>query len=424
MSESYLNKRKKKTTKNNYESTSPRPQKRRTSAGSDHRVGQRASLFNNDSRDSQDRRDSTRCKGVIGDIVRFLAKYVVLPEDSYLVTAAWIVAAYLVDEWDRFPHLAITSPEKRCGKSLLLELLSLLVPKPRLTANISPAALYRLTELERPTLLIDESQSLSRRGSEASEVIREMLNAGIAKSAKVMRCGGEGHDKIEEFSVYSPKVLALIGNLDQVLADRSLPVQLRRKTRTDKVERYRSRMVEKEATTLHTSIENWAQDNSKQAAAIYDTLDPFNIENDRMAELLLPLQAVLRVIDDSESIDKLRSYAEELDKRDREQEMQSPGVMLLNACRELFSTSLSFISTGTLISSLVSRAEEPWHRWNSGQPISSEALAGLLRQYGIRPKRDKKQTKRGYFRSDFQDAWERYLPENYPSNLSNSDKQQ
>src|SRR5262249_44709888 len=149
--------------------------------------GRRVALDRRDRRVSRDRRDFRGCAGVVGEVVAFLARYIVLPPVLVLVVAAWVVAAYLIDVWDRFPHLAINSPEKRCGKTTLLDLIFLLAPRPRYTTNISPAALYRLVELERPTLLMDESQSLRRRGSESIEVICEILNAGIGRNAKVLR---------------------------------------------------------------------------------------------------------------------------------------------------------------------------------------------------------------------------------------------
>jgi hypothetical protein len=64
------------------------------------------------------------------------------------VGAAWAASAHLADVWDRFPHLAITSQEKRCGKTRLLQLLELVTPNPFNTSNISPAAVYRLIELQ------------------------------------------------------------------------------------------------------------------------------------------------------------------------------------------------------------------------------------------------------------------------------------
>ena len=286
----------------------------------------------------RDGRDFSGYPEPLRDAMNFLADYVVLPESSVLVIAAWVIAAWLADVWDRFPHLAITSPEKRCGKTLLLELLFPIVPRPLYTTNISPAALYRAVQRDKPTLLMDESQSISRRGSEASEVIREILNAGIGKNARVIRCGGANHDEIHEFSVYSPKVFALIGDLDGVLSDRCLPVPMKRKTKEHKVERYRSRKVEADGKVLHDKLEQWAAANGEKIAEVYDTVQSFNIDNDRMADLLTPLQAVLTVLGGEEPLDILQKYACGLDERDREQETQSPGVRLLVACREMTST--------------------------------------------------------------------------------------
>jgi hypothetical protein len=375
-----------------------------------------------DSRDIRVKRDFLGYRGLLRETAQFLADYIVLPETSLLVLSAWVIAAWLADKWDRFPHVAINSPEKRCGKSLLLELLFLIVPRPRYTTNISPAALYRVVQAERPTLLMDESQSLSRRGSEASEVIREILNAGIGKNAKVIRCGGANHDQIEEFSVYSPKVFAMIGEPDGVLADRSLPVQMKRKTKDDQVQRYRSRVVEEDGKKLHAKLEKWAEDNAEKVAKVYDGLEPFAIANDRMADLLTPLQAVLevlggdpKVMEGRRPLTLLKEYAEGLDERDKAMEMQSPGVRLLAACRGIFSGEADrktyvFLPTDLLIRWLAGRREEPWYRYNKGEPITREALANLLRPFGIKPSPNKKQTNRGYHAEDFREAWDRYLP--------------
>ncbi len=361
------------------------------------------------SRDSRVRRDFSGGSPV-GQVAEFLKKYVVLPDDSLLVLAVWVVAAWLADVWDRFPHLAVTSPEKRCGKTLLLELLFLIAPRPRYTTNISPAALYRVVEAERPTLLMDESQSISRRGSEASEVIREILNAGIGRNARVTRCAGERHDQIVEFTVYSPKVFAMIGEPDGVLADRCLPIPMKRKTAADVVMPFRFRVVGPIGEEIRDKLEKWAESNRKNVTEVYDKLEPFAIQNDRMAELLLPLQAVLTVAGGERPLELLRQYALKLDERDREQEMQSPGVRLLALCRELFSKGVTFMPTDTLIQSLVNRREEPWYRWNKGEPITREALANLLRRYGIKSERDKKQKARGCFACRFEEAWKCYLP--------------
>lgn len=301
----------------------------------------------------------------VDEISRFLSRYIVLSADALLVVAAWVVASYVFETFDRFPHLAVTSPEKRCGKTRMLELIALVAWNAISTANISPAAIYRLIAQKKPTLLIDEAQSMSRLGSESSEVIRELLNAGISRDAKVIRVGGKDKDKIQEFSFYSPKVIALIGSLDPVLADRCLPVELKRKTAAERVEPYRSRVAEPIGKEINEKVRAWADENAERIAEAYDTLEPFSIENDRMAELLLPLQAVLTLAD-PDQVPTLERYALLIDAKDAEAERMTPGIQLLTACREIFRKVKEhpkdgrFITTQALISSLVARSEEPW----------------------------------------------------------------
>lgn len=359
------------------------------------------------------------CEGVLGEVARFINGYVDMPPSSVLVSAAWIVASHLTDVWDKFPHLGITSPEKRCGKTTLLDLFNLLCVRPRYTSNISPAALYRLIEKERPTLLMDEAQSLGRKGSDTGDTVRELLNAGIAKNAKVIRCSGEKFDEVSEFTVYGPKVFALIGNLDPILADRCLPVRLERKSNDSKVQRYRSRVVEPEGHAIRERVGQWAEENRERLQGIYDRLDPFDIENDRMADLLLPLQAIMEVIH-PEGMVELQRYAEALDARDKEQEVQSPGIRLLVACREIFTEATltkedgKFLRTPDLIHRLCLRDEEPWPTYTRGKQITPEALARLLREFGIKSMFNRRRTAKGYFEYAFEEAWKKYHPPTPP----------
>jgi hypothetical protein len=354
--------------------------------------------------------------GVVGELCDFLSSYIVLPQTLILVIAAWVLAAWLADRWDRFPHLAITSPDRRCGKSRLLDLLRYVCPNAYSTSNISPAAVYRLVEKIQPTLLLDEAQSIRRRFSEVSEVLRELLNAGIDREAKVIRVGGEGNAEIQEFKIYSPKVVALIGELDGVLADRCLPIDMKRKTAADLVQPYRSRIVGPIGTKLHVKLKAWAEKHSAQVAKVYDHLDVFPIQNDRMAELLLPLQAVLMVAD-PKSLPSLEEYALGLDAN--ETDNVSPGVQLLAACRDIFDKSSKalksgFISTQALLLSLNLRDWEPWAHYSSGRELTPHALGDLLRSFGIHAGRNRDQTARGYILADFEEAFVRYLPPHTP----------
>jgi hypothetical protein len=80
----------------------------------------------------------------LGDYLIFPAEYIVPPERQRLVIAAWTCAAWLADLWARFPHLGVTSPQKRSAKSRLLAVLAKLLPYVEEATSISPAALFRL----------------------------------------------------------------------------------------------------------------------------------------------------------------------------------------------------------------------------------------------------------------------------------------
>ena len=393
---------------------------------------QQAATPGQDGQDGQAGRVSEEYASLIEEAARFLTDYVSLPPYTPTIIAAWVLAAWLSVVWDRFPHLSIYSPEKRCGKTRLLEVLKLIVPNPIFTSSISAAALYRVIggSLIRPTVILDEAQSLSRVRSESAEALRELFNAGIEKDAKAVRCGGKKMEEVKEFSTYSPKIFAQIGEPDAILADRSLPIEMKRKTGQDVVQRFHIREVQPRAQALRDRLERWAKENEENAAEVYSSMiEPLNIANDRMEDLLMPLQTVL-VWDDmlsggsgveAQSLNTLSAYATSLEERDKSEESQSWGVRLLTACREIFESEkdTSFMPTATLIVNLVSRTEEPWHRWNRGEGMTPEALAKLLRLYKIRPTHNKDKTQRGYYVSDFSDAFERYLlPLEKPSNPS------
>jgi putative DNA primase/helicase len=343
-------------------------------------------------------------------VVAFLARWIVLDDDLYTVIGAWVMAAWQWHLWDRFPHLAITSPEKRCGKTTALEALEYIAPMPRRTSNISPAVLYRMIERYRPTLLMDEAQSLDRKGSETAIQMCELLNAGTERDAKVYRCGGKNWNEIHAFAIYSPKVFAKIGEPDGVLADRCLPVRMRRKTADDKVEQYRSRTMSAEGMEVWAKLEQWAKEQSEEVSKAYDTLEPFKLSNDRLADMLLPIQAVIH--DQPKALNVLQQYAIKLDEADREEDNRDEGLMLLAACREIFANrpGAVFMPTELLIAILIERQDWPWHEINRGKPITERGVAMRLKPYGIKPGRPTTdQTHRGYWKKDFEEAWRRYL---------------
>ena len=70
----------------------------------------------------------------------------------------------------------------QCGKTRLLEILELVVFNSRRASNISEAALFRVIEKFKPTLMLDEAETLKGK-SERAEYLRQILNAGNRQGA-------------------------------------------------------------------------------------------------------------------------------------------------------------------------------------------------------------------------------------------------
>ena len=97
-------------------------------------------------------------------------RVVVMPKWADVTSSLWVVHTFAFELRRVSTYLGIESPEKECGKTTLMTLLSRLVNRPAVAANISSPAFYRAIEELRPTLLIDEADTLSPGNAQAPAV--------------------------------------------------------------------------------------------------------------------------------------------------------------------------------------------------------------------------------------------------------------
>ena len=161
---------------------------------------------------------------LLDGIAEAIGCYVIMSDHARFATALWVVHTFLLDCFGITPRLAVRSPMKRCGKTTLLDVLSRLVLRPLPTGSVTAAALFRVVEGYRPTLLVDEADTFL---SEADE-LRGVLNSGHRKGGQVVRTVGDDHEP-RAFSTFAAVTIAIIGNLPDTLADRSVTVDLKRR---------------------------------------------------------------------------------------------------------------------------------------------------------------------------------------------------
>jgi hypothetical protein len=336
---------------------------------------------------------------IVAELIR---RFVSLSDAEATILALWVAHTHAFDAAEATPYLSITSAEKRCGKTLLLEVLELLVPKPWLTARCSAPVLPRKIDTVRPTLLLDESDTAFNGNRDYAEALRGILNSGHRRGGKATICITRGNEILpKDFGTFCPKAIAGIGELPDTVADRSIPIRLRR-ARPGEVERFRRRDVEPAATVLR-------QDLAACTAANASTLTD--------ARPLLPPELTARQQDGAEPLLAIADAAGgEWPNRARaalieiltsiEASDESPGVRLLADIRAIFeATGRDRLSSKKLIAELAQIESSPW------AGVSVYRLAKLLRPFRIVPHtvRKGKSTFKGYMKQDFVEAWTRHL---------------
>jgi hypothetical protein len=187
----------------------------------------------------------------------FIKRFVIVTDIQASVISLWVIHTYLNGWGDTTPYLHIYSPEKRSGKTRLLEIMEQLVNKPWFTGRVTPAVLARKIDKEIPTLLLDESDAAFKSNQEYSQTLRGILDSGYRRSGKYSVCIGQGANlTYKDFSTYCPKAFAGIGSLPDTIADRSIPIELKRRSKNESVSKFRVREVEKEVSTLRNVLSN------------------------------------------------------------------------------------------------------------------------------------------------------------------------
>lgn len=145
-------------------------------------------------------------------------------DDVYDFLAVWIIGTWFFVLFNAFSYLYVGGL-KRCGKTKLLTVLYCLCFNAVPSSNISTSSLFRSIEAWRCTLLLDETEKL--RNPERSEDLRSALLSGYKRGMPVIRTHKEALVP-ETFDVYSPKAIANIRGLDDVLEDRCVTIIMQR----------------------------------------------------------------------------------------------------------------------------------------------------------------------------------------------------
>ena len=350
---------------------------------------------------------------LVAELVALIERHCVLPKGAAVAIALWVLAAYAIDSFRIFPKLLLHSPQKRCGKTTLLELLAAVMPKPLTGSNVTPSVIFRAIELWQVSLLLDEVDTFIH----GNDDMRGIVNSGHTRStAYVWRVEGDTVREPVRFSTWAPMVLAMIGNPPSTIFDRAVVVPLERKTKDDKVVRLPRGLVE-DCETMRRQCQQWANDHAAALAAA-DPIMPAS-SNDRAVDNWSALVAVADALggpwpkrsrdafrsllssaptdEDDLSIELLRDLADILADRPND---------------KVFPSSL-------LVARLNAMDERPWPTIAQGRELTAHRLGRLLAPYRITSGSVRlagvSSTSKGYKRETIEGAVARYLPPDPPA---------
>jgi hypothetical protein len=297
-----------------------------------------------------------------------------------------------------------------CDKTQLLETLELVAARPIKTGGTTAAALARAVAQEPPpTLLLDESDNVFKRDREYVAALLGVLNDGYRRGGKTMLCLPPKWE-LGFLSVFGPKAIAGIGELPDTVASRAICLELKRRIRSESIDRFRRRQVEAAADPLRVRLAAFAELHIDSLAQARPEL-PYEL-GDRSQDVWEPLLAIADLAGNGWS-ERARYAALVLSKQIAADD-DSLGVRLLADIRRTFDARrCDRLATTALIAALAADEETPWADWHaSGRPIPARALAMILKAYGVRSRtiRLGGETPKGFHRQQSEDAWSRYLP--------------
>ena len=342
-----------------------------------------------------------------------LTRYVIFPSpEAADAVALWIAATHAQTAWAHAPRLVIRAPEKRCGKSRLLDTVEGTCHNPLITVNASPAAVYRAIGSDRPpTLLVDEADTIfGGKNADSNEDLRGLLNAGHQRNRPAIRWDNNTH-QLEKIPTFAMAALAGIGAMPDTIEDRAVVIRMRRRAPGETVKPFRHRRDRPALSAVAAQLAEWVGAHLPEL----ERAEPVMPLEDRAADTWEPMIAVADLAGGDWS-ERARHAAEVLNAERDGNTVSSDRIRLLADCWTAFGN-FDAMPTAALLERLKADPEAPWAEHGT-TGLTPMKLGVLLREYDIRSDTIRftppTGQAKGYRRESFIDAWERYCPETEP----------
>jgi hypothetical protein len=346
---------------------------------------------------------------LLSDISQFIAHYLQCSPEQRTVLAFWVLHTYCFSVAEVTPYLSIQSGQKQSGKTLCLQLLSLLVGNPSLTCTLNASGLMHRMRLNPPSaILLDECQAtVGTRSRPKAPVLCALL------ATSYYACHGRLEFK-QDNQAFCPKAFAGRGPLPEELGELALPIILQPIRERNGLRKFKAQFASEEAGPIRKRLADWASQHLPALANLPRYADedfPASLPHLSLPrqDMIEPLLQLARKIG-GEWPERLRQSLIALFAEEAAFHLQA-SLDILNALYGCF-CHYGFperIATGTLLEWLQTQPQRPWDADGS---ITAQMLARLLAAVDIRPRLQrigKGNPARGYMFEDFRPAWKRHF---------------
>jgi len=337
---------------------------------------------------------------LLGEVETKFCRYVVANKAIVTASVLYSLFTYVVEIARHAPKLVYTFPTRDAGKSVAQEVLRWMVLRPYAAVEATGAAVYRIIDRLRPTLCLDEADTLfARRGS----VLAHILNNCWSNNKRMIPRAGSRGKSVDEYDVYGAQIISMRGlNMPDTTQSRSIICLIWPKLPTEVVEEF-TYQDDDEFKAIRRKLLRFAIDN---AATLRDAEPQFPPGfNNRIRTNWKMLRAIAELAG-GEWPKRVRKAALELE-ADRDE--PSEDIRLFQAVKGVWDRAEKERTSESLCAALAAHPSGEW------VDITPHKFAAKVRPYGIKPIHGLHPTGRsdltrgGYRYAQFENVWARLL---------------
>ena len=343
---------------------------------------------------------------LLNDLLATNKNYVAFPDDhAAAAVTLWKAATHALPAFEFAPRLVLTSPEKRCGKTRVLDIIVGTCHKPLATVNATVAAIFRSLggdirrrwSSTRPTPF-----SAARRSPRTTRISRTAQRRTSARQARAALRRSDCRSRRSSRRSRWPR------SPGSARCPTRSPIARSTSRCADAPAARRCRSSDPAATARSSKIcvTGWPPGQRQRIDELSAKAKPDMPVEDRAADTWEPLIAVADAAGGHWPETARAACKALVDAAESADEDRSLSTKLLADIRPVFtSQGVSFLSSARLVTELRRIEDSPWDDFE----LTTRKLAYRLRDFGVKPGRTDRNTVRGYSLESLTDAFTRYI---------------